>query len=464
MFNRKNSYFNEFSGRVMPDKLILSQSIICIIKGTNQTIMKRKNFIAALGLFAGGTLTGIGSPVKRELVSAPFLPTDSEGDLWKTVREEFSFPEGYVYLNTGGIGSVPRHVRSLVSDEWFKLECDPGPGHDLTKWNALKKDIATFFGPGTDASEFALVNSATEGINIILNGLPLQKGDEVITSNHEHGALNIALLNQLKRKGIVIKTFEPDRKTGLNNVTLIDNLITKKTRLIFITHKTTTTGELMPVKEIGKLARSKGIWYALDGAQAPGTMPIEVKDWNVDFYTFSSHKWVLAPRRTGVLYVTKEKLDQLTPVTVGGYSDGGYSMQERRLDYNPTAQRYEYGTQNDLLYKGFHASLRFLNSIGINKIREHNESLAELFYSEVGKIEGCELMSPSEREFRSSMISFRIPSKKLNDVMDVFTKDNVHVRPVGEGGLNAVRVSFHLYNDQNDLDRALNCVKTAAKS
>jgi selenocysteine lyase/cysteine desulfurase len=426
--------------------------------------MNRKNFLMSIGIFAGSTISGIGKSVTGETEFNHEFLLGNEPDIWKTIREEFSFPEGFVFLNTGGIGSVPRHVRSLVSDEWFKLENNPDPGHDLTRWNALKKDVATFLGPGTDASEISLISSATEGINIILNGLPLQKGDEVITTNHEHAALNIGLLNQMKRRGIVIKTFEPDRKTGLNNVSLTDSLVNKKTRLIFISHKTTTTGQLMPVKEIGALARSKDLWFALDGAQAPGSMPIEVKDWNVDFYTFSSHKWVLAPRRTGVLYVAKEKLDQVTPATVGAYSDNGYNMAERQLDYNPTAQRFEYGTQNDLLFKGFHSSLKFINSIGIQNIREHNENLSEMFYSETGKIAGCELLSPSEREYRSSMVTFRIPAKSLNDVMEAFSKDNIHVRPVGEGGLNAVRVSFHIYNDRNDLDKVLTSIRNMVKS
>ena len=259
--------------------------------------MNRKKFLAAFGVLAGGTLTGLGKPVPGEMAFDHSNLQGNESDIWKIVREEFSFPEGYVYLNTGGIGSVPRHVRSLVSDEWFKLENNPSPGHDLNKWNALKKDVATLFGPGVDASEIGLISSATEGINIILNGLPLQKGDEVITTLHEHAALNIPLLNQVKRRGVVIRTFDPDRKNGLNNVKIINDLINKKTKLIFVSHRTTTTGQLLPVKEIGNLARSKGIWFALDGAQAPGSMPIDVKEWNVDFYTFSSHKWILAPRR-----------------------------------------------------------------------------------------------------------------------------------------------------------------------
>lgn len=425
--------------------------------------MDRKNFLTSLGVITGGTLTGFGNPLMGEQVFSPSMLSGDDPDIWKMVREEFSFPEGYVYLNTGGIGSVPRHVRSLVSDAWYQLETNPTPGHDSNKWNALKKDVAVLFGEGVDASEIALIGSATEGINIILNGLPLQKGDEVITTLHEHPALNIPLLNLVKRKGIVIKTFDPDRKSGLNNVSIINGLITKKTKLIFVSHRTTTTGQLLPVKELGDLARSKGIWFALDGAQAPGSMPIDVKGWNVDFYTFSSHKWVLAPRRTGVLYVTKDKLDIVSPITVGAYSDNGYSIKDGTLNFQSSAQRYEYGTQNELLFYGFHASLRFINAIGIANIREHNESLSEKFYSEIKNTEGCELLSPEEREYRSSMITFRVPGKTLNDVTGAMAKDNIRVRPVGEADLNGIRVSFHIYNNQNDLDRALESIKKILK-
>ena len=421
--------------------------------------MNRKNFITTIGVAAGAAVTGFGRSYGEKTSFSPFSFTGNEEDIWKVVREEFSFPEGYVYLNTGGIGSVPRHVRSLVSDSWFQLETNPTPGHDLNKWNALKKDAAVLFGPGVDASEIALISSATEGINIILNGFPLQKGDEVITSLHEHPALNIPLLNHMKRKGIIIKSFEPDRKIGLNNVKIISDLISKKTRLIFISHRTTTTGQLFPVKEIGDLARSKDIWFALDGAQAPGSMLIDVKGWNVDCYTFSSHKWVLAPRRTGVLYVRKELQDVVAPTTVGAYSDNGYNLREGTLNFQPSAQRYEFGTQNELLFMGFHASLKFINAIGIERIREHNEALSERFYEELRKIKGCELLSPEERKYRSSMITFRAPGKSFNDITGAMAKDNIRVRPVGEAELNGVRVSFHIYNDLNDVDKAITSIK-----
>jgi selenocysteine lyase/cysteine desulfurase len=426
--------------------------------------MNRKNFITTIGVLTGGALTGFSRSPAGEVADQPFSLKGNEEDLWRVIRQEFSFPEGYVYLNTGGIGSVPRHVRSLYSDAWAQLEMNPTPGHDLNKWNDIKKDIAPLFGNGVDFSEVALISSATEGINIILNGLPFQKGDEIITTTHEHPALNIPLLNQIKRNGVVVKYFEPDRKNGLNNVRLINELITRKTRLIFISHRTTTTGQLLPVKEIGELARSKGIWFALDGAQAPGSMEIDVTDWNVDFYTFSSHKWILAPRRTGVLYIRKDMQNLVSPVTVGAYSDNGFSTKEGTLNFQLSAQRYEYGTQNELLFIGLHESLKFINSIGIKRIREHNEILSEKFYDDLKKTEGCELLSPEEKEYRSSMITFRIPGKNLNDITAAMGKDNIRVRPVSEADLNGVRVSFHLYNNIEDEEKAVFSIKNYLKN
>jgi selenocysteine lyase/cysteine desulfurase len=421
--------------------------------------MNRKNFITTLGFVAGGAMSGMGrTPSSDRIFSSPDF-SGIEDDLWNVVRQEFSFPEGYIYLNTGGIGSVPRHIRSFFSDAWAQLEMNPTPGHDINRWNDIKKDIAPLFGAGVDFTEIALISSATEGINIILNGLPLQKGDEIITSTHEHVALNIPLLNQIKRRGVIVKYFEPDRKTGLNNVNLISDLITKRTKLIFISHRSTTTGQLLPVKEIGALAKSKGIWFALDGAQAPGSMLIDVNDWNVHFYTFSSHKWILAPRRTGVLYIRKDMQDIVTPLTVGAYSDNGFNTKEGTLNFQSSAQRYEYGTQNELLFFGLHESLKFVNSIGILKIREHNETLSEKFYSDLKNIGSCELLSPEEREYRSSMITFRLPGKNLNEITGAMGKDNIRVRPVGEAGLDGVRVSFHLYNNMEEEEKAIISIK-----
>ena len=424
--------------------------------------MNRKNFITTIGVAAGGALTGFQRPVSADFANQQLVLPSDEETLWEVVRQEFGFPDGYVYLNTGGIGSVPRNVRSFFNDAWAQLEMNPTPGHDLKKWDNIKKAIVPFLGKDVDYSEIALIGSATEGINIILNGLPLQRGDEIITSTHEHVALHIPLLNQIKRRGVVVKYFEPDREVGLNNVKKINDLLSKKTRLVFLSHRTTTTGQLLPLKEIGELIKSKNIWFAIDGAQVPGSMEVDVNSYHADFYTFSCHKWMLAPRRTGVLYVRKDMLDILVPVTVGAYSDNGMNIKEGTLNFQPSAQRYEYGTQNELLFFGLNESIKFINSIGLKRIRTHNEILSERFYQDLKNTSGIELLSPAEREYRSSMITFRIQGKSINEISAAMGKDNIRVRPVSEADLNGIRVSFHLYNNMNDVERAMVSIRNIA--
>ncbi|MBE0675900.1 MAG: aminotransferase class V-fold PLP-dependent enzyme [Bacteroidales bacterium] len=421
--------------------------------------MERRNFLAAMGFLTGGAMTGLRGnslQVPEETISSIL---SGEGDMWSVVRRQFRFPDGFTYLNCGGIGPVPLHIRSIFSDLWNRMEENPSPGHDMTRWNNLKSDLAPVLGPGVKPSEIALVSCATEGINIILNGLPLKRGDEVITSTHEHPAVNIPLINNMKRRGVVVRTFDPDLVTGMNNLEKIKNLSSKKTKLILISHRTCTTGQLFPMKEIGDFARTNGIWYGLDGAQSPGSRPLEIVAWNVDFYTFSAHKWLLGPRRTGVLYVREEMQDMVEPVTIGAYSDREYNLAEGRLEFHNTAQRYEFGTQNELLFFGLQESVRLINDIGLDRIREYDESLSEYFHAGLKRIPSVIVISPEERQYRTSMISFKIQGMTASAISSALLKGGIRVRTVGESGLDAIRVSFHIFNNLEDADKALNKIE-----
>ncbi len=419
--------------------------------------MRRKQFITTFGALWGGVLvgqsagfTGNSKPVSELLRSA-----SDEETFWKIIREQFVFPGDYSYLNTGGIGAVPVLVSNRIKTRMDELEIYPKPGHDLEKWHEIKEKCANLLGTGVNKEELALISTATEGINIILNGLPLTKGDEIITSTHEHPALHIPLLNKFKQEGITIKTFQPDFRKGLGNVERIEKLISKRTRLIFISHVTCTTGQLFPVEEIGKLARTKRIWYALDGAQATGSMKMDIKKWNVDFYTFSGHKWVLGPKRTGVLYVREELLDTLKPTTVGAYSDNGYNVIEGSLSYYPSAQRYEYATQNEALFHGLGTAVNFINTIGLSRINEHNRNLSEQFYNGLKDIKQVQILSPEQQTYRGSMITFKLKDKNYHDLASFLSKKRIRVRVVPEANLEGIRVSFHIYNNESDVQRIL---------
>lgn len=428
--------------------------------------MKRRSFLRGVSLTSAGLLAGL----KYQPAIGSILPNFSlsgeipDENFWKTIKQQFIIAKDFSFLNTGSIGLQPYSVINKVHDVMIKDQANPSPGHDLEDWNRIKEKTAAMLGEGISSGEIALTNSATEGINIVINCMGLKPGDEVITSTHEHVGLNLPLLNAMQRMGIVIKTFEPDLLSAQGNVDRIRGLITGKTRLIFLSHVTCTTGQVQPVADIGGLAAEYGITYSLDGAQAPGNIGVSIPDYNCDFYAFSSHKWMLSPKRTGVLYIKKDQLDLLQPITVGGYSDEHYSMPDRTIELKHTAQKFEYGTLNSGLYYGFEEAIDLLNNIGLDNIFIHNHELSEEFYKEVSKIEGVEVLSPAESAFRSSMITFRIRGRKADDISAFLSNHKIRVRVVHEAELNAIRVSFHLYNDYNDLEKLLGGLQEYIKS
>ena len=297
---------------------------------------------------------------------------------------------------------------------------------------------------------------------MIVNGLPLKKGDEIITSTHEHVALNSALLNRMQRDGIVIRLFEPVREKGTGNVERIAGLINGRTRLIFISHVTCTTGHRFPEKEISKLAREKGIWFALDGAQAPVCVPFDIVDCGVDFYACSTHKWLMGPKRTGFLYVRQGLLDAIRPLTVGASSSARYDIGKNEFVLHPTAQRFEYGTQNDALFYGLGTAVDFVQTIGPDRIWRHNHALAERFYQGLQEIPGVEIVSPQEEAYRSAMIAFRMKSHEFTKINEHLAKERIRVRTVTEGGVNCIRVSFHICNHDGEVTQILTSLRKLA--
>lgn len=424
--------------------------------------MKRKDFLKGTTALLGGLAAA------KDLPSADFFrrleSAAGEGEeyFWRLVRDQFVLDPGWSYLNFGGLGSCPLPVINSLYEWTRSEERTPSAGHDEKEWSLVKERLARVLGKACRKEDLALISTATEGINMIVNGLALKKGDEVITTTHEHVALNSALLNRMQRDGIVIRLFEPDIKSGLGNVDRIAQLINPRTRLIFISHVTCTTGQLFPAKAISELARAKGIWFALDGAQAPVCVPFDIVDDGADFYTSSTHKWLMGPKRTGFLYVRPGLLDTLRPLTVGAYSSERYDIAKLEFVLHPTAQRFEYGTQNDALFYALGKAVDFVETIGLDRIWQRNHAMAERFYNGLKEIRGIESLSPEEEAYRTAIIGFRMTTHAMAKINEHLTKDKIRVRTVGEGGLNSIRVSFHICNHMGEVEAILASLKKLA--
>jgi selenocysteine lyase/cysteine desulfurase len=320
--------------------------------------------------------------------------------------------------------------------------------------------LASFLGVATD--ELSLTHNTTEGINIMVWGLPLQKGDEVILTTHEHVGNGLPWLNRAKLDGIVLRTFEP-QDTQEKNLEEIKKLINSKTKVIAVPHVTCTTGLVFPIKEISELAKSKGIYTAIDGAHGAGTFDLNISELGCDFYAGCFHKWLLGPAGTGFLYVKKELLDELQAIQVGGYSDDGWDITTNPpviRGLNPTAHRYDYGTQSRTLYVGVAAAAKFHLEIGKAKVESRIRELNDYLYIGLEAMGGkIQILTPAEKESRIAMISFKSLNMSYQEMAKGISNEGFRIRQVPESGVNAIRVSTHIYNSKAEIDALLASVE-----
>ncbi len=426
--------------------------------------MKRNDFFKTVfGAVALANFTGFKGAEKERAEGLPAWPTARPDDeqFWKVLRGQFPLTDERAYMNTGGLGASPYAVIDAVKSKMDELEKISETGHSEELWKDIKTAASLLL--GCDPGELAFTRNATEGINIVCNGLPMKRGDEMITTTHEHVGNAIPWLALLQRKGIVIKLFEPSAQSSQENIDRVMKLITPRTRLISIPHATTTTGLILPVKALSQLAKQKNIWLFVDGAQTAGMFSFNLHELGCDAYATSGHKWILGPKETGLLYVRKDMLDVIRPKFAGAYSDNGFDLAKGTLNFHPTAQRYEYGTVSIPLRFGLGTAIKFLQRIGMDNVWKRDQALSTHLFKGLSEIPMVKVLSPADSEMRSALITFKhekLPYPELQRHLDTY---KLRTRPVSEGGVDALRVSTHIYNSFEEVERVLEGVRTAWK-
>lgn len=392
----------------------------------------------------------------------PWPAGDLTGDeFWTFVREQFPLSHERAYLNTGGLGASPFVVISAVKAKMDELERISETGHDENLWRSIKAAVGELL--GCEAGEVAFVRNTTEGVNIVANGLPFQRGDEIITTTHEHVGNAMPWLPLARRLGLTIRFFEPSTVSQQENIDRIQSLFSKRTRLISVPHALTTTGLILPVREIAAIARERKIWFFVDGAQSAGMFPFSLRDIGCDAYATSGHKWLMGPKETGLLYVRRDLLDVIQPRFTGAYSAGPFDFQKGTYQFDPTAQRYEYGTVSAPLRVGLGAAVGFVQRIGMARVWERDRFLSTRLFHGLQGMAGVTVLSPQRDDMRSAMITFKhhsVPHLALQEHLNTF---HLRTRSVDEGGLAALRVSTHIYNSPEEIDRVLEGVRTAGR-
>ena len=298
---------------------------------------KRRKFLKQL---LAGTMASVAIPVIGKSISEekqrPAWPLDKTVQneaYWEMVKKQFPVPSNLIMLNAANLCPSPYFINELVASTMKELEMNVSfqfRSRFAEKRKKALEMMAAFIGVSKD--EIGIVRNTTEANTLIVNGLDFERGDEVIIWDQNHPSNAIAWEQRAKRNGIIVKkvTLPPSPKSIDELMAPFFNAVTSKTKLISFSHISNISGMALPAKEICKTARDKNILTLVDGAQSLGMMDLNLHDMGCDFYTASTHKWLLGPFENGILYMRKENTQRLWPTVISaGWKETSTTVDEK---------------------------------------------------------------------------------------------------------------------------------------
>ncbi len=418
-------------------------------------MLNRRRFLAWTATAAPLALQGnsLLSNNKPSLLEAK-LAADS--DDWDRIRSLFPLDRKTVFLNNGTMGVSPYPVLQASIDSLQDSATHARyPGHN----DKLEKLLAETI--GSDHDEVAITKNVSEGINHICWGIPLKKGDEIILTSHEHVGGCAAWLHRARLEGLSIKVVDL-KPTADQTMEAIESAIGPRTRVIAVPHVPCTIGQVLPVQDICRLAKMKGIISVLDGAHPLGMLQFNLHEIGCDYYAGCLHKWALGPLGTGYLYIKKERLAETRCTHVAAYSLDTFNMNAQPPalgELVDSASRFSYGSFSGALIEGATAALEFYHTMGPARIEQRSLGLARILQEKLLALPvELEMLTPLEARSRGAQISFRLKDKSNVEFVQEARKQHIILRHVGENDIDCVRVSTHYYNNESDLEALLECL------
>lgn len=328
-----------------------------------------------------------------------------------------------------------------------------------------REKLCRFF-HGENPRQIVFTNNSTESLNIAIKGL-LNPGDHVITTMLEHNSV-LRPLYEMKEKGVGLTIIESD-KNGRFRLEDMEAAIRPNTKMIVCTNGSNLTGNYVPLKPVGELAKKHDILFVVDASQTAGVFPIDVQDMMIDVLCFTGHKGLLGPQGTGGMYV-KEGI-KIRPLKTGGSGVQTYS--KTHPAEMPTA--LEAGTLNGHGIAGLHAAMSYLEETGVDYIRVREQELMWRFYEGVKDIPEITIYGDFSTKERCAIVTLNIGEYDSSEVSDaLLTEYSISTRPgghcaplmheaLGTVEQGAVRFSFSHYNTEEEVDTAIEAVRELAK-
>jgi isopenicillin-N epimerase len=412
----------------------------------------RRSFVTGLAAAGFGAATfrenAIASLFRANLIAGDRSPEEIAEDesYWGEIQRAFDTDRTLINLNNGGVSPTPTHVlEAMIRDLKFTNE---SPAEHM--WRVLepriesvRRDLAREF--GCDPEEMAITRNASEANEIMILGLDLKRGDEVVVSNQNYGRMLTTWDQRARREGIVVKQVSfkvppPSQKYLLEQ---FKAAVTPRTKVIELPHITNLTGQIMPIRELVEFAKPRGIEVLVDGAHAFAHFPFKRDDLGADFYGTSLHKWLLAPIGTGFLYVKKEKQKKLWPLMAAAKSQDEDIRKYEEIGTHPAAN-----------HNAISAALAFHRGIGadrkIARLRYLRDRWAKRLLHESSRVK---ILTPLDSRYSGALALVRIdglPFDKLSPWL--MSKHRIVNTPIKHDEFDGIRITPNVYTTIDEID------------
>jgi len=366
-------------------------------------------------------------------------------------KDWFLLRPDVIFLNHGSFGACPRPV--LEAYQHWQLELERQPVEFLGRRFAdlmreARESLAAFVGAAPD--ELVYAPNATAGLNIIARSLPLHKGDEVLATDHEYGALDRTWRFICGKRGAryIRQPVPLPIESAGQVVEAIWSGVTGRTRVLFVSHITSPTAIILPVQELVRRAREAGIITVIDGAHAPGQIPVDLRELGADFYSGNCHKWMMSAKGSAFLYAGRERQHLVEPLVVSW----GWESDAPGPSHFIDEQEWQ-GTRDIAAYLSVPAAIKFMAQHDWPQVRLECHELVRYARERVSELTGLPPVTPDSFEWFAQMASLPIPQCDLDALKRrLYDEFHIEIPTVEWNGRHFVRISIQGYNTRADVD------------
>lgn len=372
-------------------------------------------------------------------------------------KELFLLDPSIVFLNHGSFGATPRRVFEEYQQWQRELERQPVEflgRRFMDLMSAARVALAAY--AHTEADNLVFVPNATTGLNIVARSLRLNAGDEILTTDHEYGALDRAWRFLCRKTGAIYKAqpIPVPLTTAENFVEMFWAGITPRTRVIFLSHITSPTALIFPIREICRRARDAGIISILDGAHTIGQIPLDLEEIGADFYSSNLHKWLSCPKGSAFLYARPEMQTLVEPLVVSWGYESEMPSASRFID-----EQEWTGTRDIAAYLTTEKAIQFYAEHKWDDVRAQCHHLAQSARQRITALTGLPPLSPDSSEWYMQMVAVPLPPcDTLQIKTRLYDEFRLEVPIIEWQGRQLIRVSIQAYNSPEDVDVLVNAL------